>query len=92
MKAATSIIRVDLGRWKFVITESTTLYSKPGYIKISVQPESSLISPHFLYTDSKVLILVVPTAIIFYYFSLLDLLSQQFLYLECRILSAFYDL
>ena len=44
-KAETSIIKVDSGKWKFVIKLSTILNLYPGYMNISVHPLCSLTLP-----------------------------------------------
>ena len=62
-KADTSMISVLSGRWKFVMSPSSTLNSNPGYMKISVHPSDGHTQPSFLATDSSVRQLVVPTAI-----------------------------
>ena len=65
VNAATNITNVDLGKWKLVINASTTVHLYPGFIKMSVQPESSRNSPlNFEPIVSKVRIDVVPVAII----------------------------
>ena len=61
--ALTSIISVDAGRGKFVISPSITLNCLPGYMKMSVQPVfSERIFPSRP-AVSSVLVEVVPTAI-----------------------------
>ena len=57
-KALTSIISVLLGRWKLVISSSTTWKRKPGVMKMSVSP---VVWP-LRAQDSSVRTVVVPTA------------------------------
>ena len=59
------MIKVDFGKWKFVIKPSIALNSYPGYIKISVQPLSAMNLSFLLRIVSNVLVEVVPTEIIF---------------------------
>ena len=63
-KAETSIIKVDLGKWKLVIKQSIALNSYPGYIKIEVASLVATNLPYFCMQDSKVLVEVVPIEII----------------------------
>ena len=64
--ALTSMINVDLGKWKFVINASTTLKEYPGRINRSVGPSNNpTVSPNFAVDTalSNALTQVVPTAI-----------------------------
>ena len=64
-KADTSIMRVERGTWKFVMSASTTLNSYPGRMKRLVFSRSRGIR-HCLSESqalSRLLTLVVPTAI-----------------------------
>ena len=45
ISAETSIISVDFGRWKFVISPSATRKSKPGVMKMSVSPRQGRMAP-----------------------------------------------
>ena len=62
-KELTSIIKVDSGRWKFVIRLSITFHLYPGYINIFVHPDLAFTIPFSSATDYIVLVLVVPTLI-----------------------------
>ena len=62
MKAETSITKVDFGRWKLVIRQSTALYSYPGEMNIEVFSLVALKVPYLPYMVSSVLTDVVPTA------------------------------
>ena len=44
-KAATSMNKVERGRWKLVCNRSTTRNWKPGVMKMSVSPVQALIGP-----------------------------------------------
>ena len=62
-KALTSIIKVDLGRWKLVSRAPTDLNSKPGVMKRLVSPRAGMILPWSRAMVSRVRMAVVPTAI-----------------------------
>ena len=62
--ADTSISKVDSGRWKFVIRQSTHLNLYGGYMNISVHPVPGCTTPFSSVHVSRVLVDVVPTDII----------------------------
>ena len=62
LTALMSMISVEPGRWKFVISASTALKWKPGVMKICVHAFLATTSPVSCAEDSSVRTLVVPTA------------------------------